>query len=57
MKTYAGKNILNMLKVKLLKVLGCRIRQSHIKINICFCHCVILAYISIRTAELLHEKV
>ena len=30
MKTYAGKNTLNILKVKLLKILGCCIMQSPI---------------------------
>ena len=55
MKTYAGKNTLNILKVKLLKILGCCIRQS--PINILFCHCIILIFIPILTTETLHGEV
>ena len=57
MKTYAGKNTLNILKVKLLKILGCCIRQSPIQISIRFCHCIILTYISVLTTEKLHGEV
>ena len=57
MKTYAGKNILNILKVKLLKILGCCIRQSPISINIRSCYCIILTYIPILTTGTLHGEV
>ena len=39
MKTNAGKSTLNILKIKLLKISGCRIKKSPIQINIRFCHC------------------
>ena len=46
-----------VLKVKLLKILGCYIRQSPILINIRFGHCIILTYIPILSTETLHGEV
>ena len=57
MKTYAGKNTLIILKVRLLRILGCCIRQSPIWINIPFCHCIIPTYIPVLTTEILLGKV
>ena len=57
MKNYAGKNTLNILKIKLLKILCCCIRQSPIQVNICFCNCIIRACILILTLETMHGKV
>ena len=55
MKTYARKNTLNILKVKVLKISACCIRQSPIQINIPCCHC--LTYIPILTTGTLHGEV
>ena len=58
MKTCAGKNTVNILKVKLLKILCyCLLSQSPIQINVRFCHCIILTYIPILTTETLHWEV
>ena len=58
MKTCAGKNTVNILKVKLLKILCCcLLRQSPIQINVRFCYCIILTYIPILTTETLHWEV
>ena len=47
----------NIMKVKLLKILGCRIRRSSISVNIRFCHCIIFTYIPILTTEIFHREV